>query len=176
MTVWNRSLAQEMFGLQHSNFLRTERNRSRSSSVSRPRRRPEGGQGSIQKPDRFPEGPDRRRTTPFKNCPCLSNTIIEYSLKISPCEKTKMFLQQKKTRAVLLLQRSSGAEAKPTHTPLSQASPGMPASITVRFLLAKHRKQKNRGFFQESQRKDFSDTVYRNRCRLSSCNTDRNSL
>jgi len=59
------------------------------------------------------------------------------------------------------------------HTPLSQAFPGMPASITVRFLLAKHRKQKNRGFFQALQRKDFSDTVYCNQCRLSYCNTNR---
>jgi len=49
--------------------------------------------------------------------------------------------------AVLLLQKLSGPEAKlSAHTLFSQAFPGMPASIVIKFLLAKHTKQKNRGF------------------------------
>lgn len=136
---------------------------------------PAGGQGSSQRwPSRSSEGLHRQDTAPRNNCPYLRNTTIEHSLKIPPCKKTKAFLQQKKTRAVSSLPKFSSRCARP----FSQASPGTPASIGIRFLLAKHGKQKNRGFFffQKSQRKDFSDTACCNQCRLSYCNTNRNSL
>lgn len=137
-----------MFGLQHSNFLRTERNESHHSSVPRPCLLTEG------RARKHPEGSQTTSPRGWAVCVQCHSQIVHIWVTQSSSIPWK-FLPAKrqdvctadKTRAVLLLQKLSGPKAKPSaHTPLSRAFPGMPASIAVRFLLAKHRKQKNRGF------------------------------